>query len=211
MPPPGRIRAHPRGSALGRGQGLDAELGHAERASSAEAAQAVKLVVSSADRKSAASEERIVALRICGYASGRPDFVPESHHENPIPGHHRSAGDPRRHRSRAGFFFGGFYNVAASEDDPDIVNWGARACARRLDRAPCDRSTPPVSLDDPALVQAGAQAPSPSAAASIATAGRAPNGPNSPKGSIRGRPISRTWSDDLRRRRCSGWSRTASR
>ena len=56
----------------------------------------------------------------------------------------------------AAFFFGGFFNVAASEDDPDIVNWAlehvrAASIARHANVAPTG------SLDDPALVQAGAQ------------------------------------------------------
>jgi hypothetical protein len=57
----------------------------------------------------------------------------------------------------AGFFFGGFYDVAASEDDPDIVNW---AIEHVRDASIGRHATvmPTVSLDDPALVQAGAKA-----------------------------------------------------
>jgi mono/diheme cytochrome c family protein len=58
----------------------------------------------------------------------------------------------------AGFFFGGFYNVAASEDDPQIVSWALP----KVRTAAIDRHSaglkPPTSLDDPATVQAGARA-----------------------------------------------------
>jgi mono/diheme cytochrome c family protein len=55
------------------------------------------------------------------------------------------------------FFFGGYYNLAASEDDPAIVNWALTSVrdasvARRADAAP------PISLDDPATAVAGARA-----------------------------------------------------
>ena len=58
----------------------------------------------------------------------------------------------------AGYFFGGFYNVAASEDDPQIVAWALP----KVRDASIDRHSaglkPPTSLDDPATVQAGARA-----------------------------------------------------
>jgi mono/diheme cytochrome c family protein len=58
----------------------------------------------------------------------------------------------------AGYFFGGFYNVAASEDDPQIVSWALP----KVRDASIDRHSaglkPPTSLDDPATVQAGARA-----------------------------------------------------
>ena len=58
----------------------------------------------------------------------------------------------------AGFFFGGFYNVAASEDDPQIVTWALP----KVREASIDRHSaglkPPGSLDDPAMIQAGARA-----------------------------------------------------
>ena len=58
----------------------------------------------------------------------------------------------------AGFFFGGFYNVAASEDDPQIVSWALP----KVREASIDRHSaglkPPMSLDDQAVVQAGARA-----------------------------------------------------
>jgi mono/diheme cytochrome c family protein len=56
----------------------------------------------------------------------------------------------------AGFFFGGFYNVAASEDDPDIVN-GTLDHVRAASVARHATDTPSASLNDPALVQAGAK------------------------------------------------------
>ena len=58
----------------------------------------------------------------------------------------------------AGFFFLGFYNIAASEDDPAIVTWALP----KVREASIDRYSaglkPPVSLDDPAVIQAGAKA-----------------------------------------------------
>jgi mono/diheme cytochrome c family protein len=56
----------------------------------------------------------------------------------------------------AAFFFGGFFDVAASEDDPDAVNW-ALEHVRSASIARHATATPTVSLDDPALVQAGAK------------------------------------------------------
>jgi mono/diheme cytochrome c family protein len=57
-----------------------------------------------------------------------------------------------------GFFFGGFYNVAAAEDDPQIVGWALP----RVRDASIDRHSaglnPPMSLDDPAVIQTGARA-----------------------------------------------------
>jgi mono/diheme cytochrome c family protein len=57
----------------------------------------------------------------------------------------------------AGFFFGGFFDVAASEDDPDIVN-AALEYVRTASIARHATEKPTVSLNDPALVQAGAKA-----------------------------------------------------
>jgi mono/diheme cytochrome c family protein len=56
----------------------------------------------------------------------------------------------------AAFFFGGFFNVAASEDDPDIVNW---AIEHVRDASIGRHATvmPTGSLEDQALVQAGAK------------------------------------------------------
>ena len=55
------------------------------------------------------------------------------------------------------YFFGGFYNVAARHPDNPVVAW-ALSYVREASiekRAP---STPPVNLDDPATIQAGARA-----------------------------------------------------
>jgi Cytochrome C oxidase, cbb3-type, subunit III len=57
----------------------------------------------------------------------------------------------------AAFFFGGFFNVAANHPDPDIVNW-ALIQVRKVSIARHATDRPPGSLDDPALVQAGASA-----------------------------------------------------
>src|SRR5262249_23894294 len=55
------------------------------------------------------------------------------------------------------FFFGGFYNVAATVADPDSVKWAlVQVRLASLRRHALD--TPSVSLEDPAMVQAGARA-----------------------------------------------------
>ena len=55
------------------------------------------------------------------------------------------------------YFFGGFYNVAAIDEDNKIVAW-ALAHVREASieqRAP---STAPIALDDPAIIKTGARA-----------------------------------------------------
>jgi mono/diheme cytochrome c family protein len=57
----------------------------------------------------------------------------------------------------AAFFFGGFYNVAALEPDNKIVVW----VLSRVRAASIERRAPlasPVTIDDPALIKAGARA-----------------------------------------------------
>jgi hypothetical protein len=57
----------------------------------------------------------------------------------------------------AAYFFGGFYSVAATQPEPGLV---AKALIR-VREASIDRHAtqkPPMSLDDPAFVQAGARA-----------------------------------------------------
>jgi mono/diheme cytochrome c family protein len=60
----------------------------------------------------------------------------------------------------AGFFFGGFYNVAASEDDPKIVAWALpKVREASVDRYSAALKPPQgMSLDDQAVIQAGAKA-----------------------------------------------------
>jgi hypothetical protein len=58
----------------------------------------------------------------------------------------------------ATFFFGGFFNVAASDSDPAVVNWSliqvrkASIARRAVDRPP------EGLLDDPAMLEAGGHA-----------------------------------------------------
>ena len=55
------------------------------------------------------------------------------------------------------FFFGGFYNVAATEPDPGIVAWALEYVRdASINRHAVDQ--PPVSMEDPATIQAGARA-----------------------------------------------------
>ena len=55
------------------------------------------------------------------------------------------------------FFFGGFYNVAATAEDPGFVN-SALVHVRLASIRRHATDTPPMSLDDAATVQAGARA-----------------------------------------------------
>ena len=54
------------------------------------------------------------------------------------------------------FFFGGFWSVAESEDDPGIVSW-ALASVRGASVARHATEVPPANLDEPATAQAGAR------------------------------------------------------
>ncbi len=55
------------------------------------------------------------------------------------------------------FFFGGFYNIAASQEDPSIVVWAlTKVRDAAIERHATDRAPP--GLNDPARVQAGARA-----------------------------------------------------
>jgi mono/diheme cytochrome c family protein len=57
----------------------------------------------------------------------------------------------------AAYFFDGFYNVAASVDDPAIVNWAlVHVRERSIERRAKD--SPPLKLDDPATIRDGAKA-----------------------------------------------------
>jgi cytochrome c553 len=59
--------------------------------------------------------------------------------------------------SAAVFFFGGFYNVAGTVEDPAIVRWVLiHVRTASIDRHAQDR--PPTSINDSASVQAGAKA-----------------------------------------------------
>jgi mono/diheme cytochrome c family protein len=55
------------------------------------------------------------------------------------------------------FFLGGFYSVAATSQDPGIVDW-ALIQVRQASIARHAQDAPPGSLDEPAMVQAGARA-----------------------------------------------------
>ena len=80
------------------------------------------------------------------------------------------------------YFFGGFYNVAESADNPAIVDWALASVRGRLGRRARDRSRRrPISTiprrSKPALASIRRSA------ASIVTAGRrTPIGPSGPKG-----------------------------
>jgi mono/diheme cytochrome c family protein len=55
------------------------------------------------------------------------------------------------------FFFGGFYSVAGTAHEPEVVKW-ALSKVRQASVARHAKDRPPGSLDDPAMVQAGARA-----------------------------------------------------
>jgi mono/diheme cytochrome c family protein len=55
------------------------------------------------------------------------------------------------------FFFGGFYNVAATQPDPGVVAWALEYVRdASINRHAVDQ--PPLSMEDPATIQAGARA-----------------------------------------------------
>jgi len=57
----------------------------------------------------------------------------------------------------AAFFFGGFYNVAATQPDLSIVAWALEYVRdASINRHAVDQ--PPISMEDPATIQAGARA-----------------------------------------------------
>jgi len=57
----------------------------------------------------------------------------------------------------AAFFFGGFYNVAATAEDPAVVTWALTQVRNAsINRYALDQ--PPASINEPASVQAGAKA-----------------------------------------------------
>ncbi|MBS0242165.1 MAG: cytochrome c [Proteobacteria bacterium] len=56
----------------------------------------------------------------------------------------------------AAFFFGGYYNVAATEEDPGPVAW-ALVKVRSASIARRDKITPPGNLADPATIKEGAR------------------------------------------------------
>src|SRR5580704_6292925 len=58
----------------------------------------------------------------------------------------------------AGFFFLGFYNIAAAIDDPAIVTWALPKVREASIGHYSAGLTPPMSLDDQAVIQAGARA-----------------------------------------------------
>jgi mono/diheme cytochrome c family protein len=55
------------------------------------------------------------------------------------------------------FLFGGFYDAAAIDEQPAIVDW-ALANVRGASIARQATQTPPLSLEDPGIIQAGARA-----------------------------------------------------
>jgi len=55
------------------------------------------------------------------------------------------------------FFFGGYYSIAATEEDPKIVAWALTA-VRNMSISHHATEAPPASFNDPATVQAGARA-----------------------------------------------------
>jgi mono/diheme cytochrome c family protein len=55
------------------------------------------------------------------------------------------------------YFFGGFYSVAANQEDPAVVKWAlTNVRTASINRHAAD--APPIPLDNPANIQAGARA-----------------------------------------------------
>ena len=106
------------------------------------------------------------------------------------------------------FFFGGFYSVAGTQEEPGIVA-SALIYVRQasIDRHALD--TPPIVLDDPAVVQAGARAFSARGCVNC-PGGQGQIGRNFPRACIRVRPTSRRSRPGWSPGSYSGSSRTAS-
>jgi len=57
------------------------------------------------------------------------------------------------------FFFGGFYSVAGTAEDPAVVTWALTHVRNAsINRYALDQPPPSINLSDPATVQAGAKA-----------------------------------------------------
>jgi mono/diheme cytochrome c family protein len=57
------------------------------------------------------------------------------------------------------FFFGGFYSVAGTAEDPSVVTWALTQVRNAsINRHALDQPPPAINLSDPATVQAGAKA-----------------------------------------------------
>ena len=56
----------------------------------------------------------------------------------------------------AGFFFGGFFDVSAADEDPALVNW-ALVRVREASIARNAKLAPPVTIDNPDTVKQGAR------------------------------------------------------
>lgn len=57
------------------------------------------------------------------------------------------------------FFFGGFYSVAGTVEDPSIVHWAlSQVRTASINRYAHDQPPPSININEPATVQAGAQA-----------------------------------------------------
>ncbi len=56
------------------------------------------------------------------------------------------------------FFFGGYFNIAANEENPPIVNWALIKVRMASVDSHAKGLSSPVNLDDPAVIQAGAKA-----------------------------------------------------
>lgn len=57
----------------------------------------------------------------------------------------------------AAYFFGGYYSVAGTQEDPALVHWAlVKVRTASIERHAKDQ--PPASINDPAAVQAGAKA-----------------------------------------------------
>jgi hypothetical protein len=82
----------------------------------------------------------------------------------------------------AGYFFGGFYDVAAIEPDPEIVAWVfGHIRDASINRHATEK--PPIAMSDPTIRPA--RAPMRRAAAPTVTAGPGSCGPGSPRACTR--------------------------
>ena len=100
------------------------------------------------------------------------------------------------------FFFGGYYSIAGTASEADIVKW-ALSRIRNASVARHAKDDPPLALDDPAIVRAGARAYSERGCVSC-HGGPGADWASSPRACVRTLPTSRSWSTSARRNNCSG-------
>ena len=80
------------------------------------------------------------------------------------------------------YFFGGFFNVGQTANNPAIVDWALASVRGRLGRRARDRSAAPANLDDAETVKAGARTYATIGCVNCHGGPPTPTGPSGPRG-----------------------------